>query len=237
MLRPKRNIGGSQNFLATHNAARGDYVAYMDGDDMMAPGKLAKQASLLDERPELSACAHRMRIVGEDGGDTGAQFPMVSLPEGFDLRRLIRLGLPVFPSSIMYRRKARTLRAADIDIYDWYIFSDILKAGPAGYIDECLGMYRVHGASQVALDRGPVMTRRMVGHYRERLRELPQYRADFMARGLMWAWHGIFDEKRVDPAVWGLIMTSATPKVVLPLAEAFRWARANKAAEKRGRSK
>lgn len=234
VLRPERNMGPSQNFLATHNAARGEYATYFDGDDLMAPGKLAKQVALLDARPELSACGHRMRIIDETGRDLGRKFPAIPLGDSFDLGKLIRFSLPVKPSSMMYRRSARTLLFSEVDFYDWHVFADIMKSGPAGYIDECLGAYRIHEASQVARLGGSIMIQGMVDHYRQRLAELPQYRADFMAQALMWAWQGLMAERRIDPAVWNLISASATPKVVGPLIDVFRWARANKSAEQRG---
>lgn len=189
--------------------------------------------AILDAAPELAAVGHQMRIVDEAGADLGAAFPVAPLHRGFDLRRLIRLGLPVFPSSIMYRRAARTLRAADFEIYDWYLFTDILRAGPAAYLHEQLGAYRIHTASQVARERGEVMTQRMAGLYRRRLAEMPQHRADFMARGLMWAWHGLFDEGRIDGSVLDLVRASFTFRAIGPFIDAFRWARANKAAHVR----
>jgi hypothetical protein len=63
--------------------------------------------------------------------------------------KAIRCGMPVFASSIMYRREARTLLHADYTVYDWYFLTDILKHGDSGYIAEPLGMYRTHQSSAV----------------------------------------------------------------------------------------
>jgi len=45
----KKNIdGGGYNFLTVHRAARGEYVAHIDGDDFALPGKLQAQANILE---------------------------------------------------------------------------------------------------------------------------------------------------------------------------------------------
>src|SRR4051794_11773039 len=56
---PETNRGMMQNFVAVLAAARGDYVALLEGDDYWtAPDKLARQVAYLDAHPECAICFH-----------------------------------------------------------------------------------------------------------------------------------------------------------------------------------
>jgi len=174
------NRGPTQTFLATHNLARGEYVASLDGDDFAHPGKLAMQVKLLDDHPDLVACGHRMQIVDEAGQPTGRSFP-AHLAARFDIGKAIRCGMPTFASSIMYRKQARTLLSADFELFDWYILTDLLMRGDAGYVPEILGSYRINSTSLTSTLAQAGMRARMLEMYARRFDDLPCRRADFFA--------------------------------------------------------
>lgn len=52
---PRRGAAAARN--AGVAASRGDWLAFLDADDLWLPGKLERQAALLEERPELDAVA------------------------------------------------------------------------------------------------------------------------------------------------------------------------------------
>jgi glycosyltransferase involved in cell wall biosynthesis len=229
VIRHAANLGPTGNFLFVHNAARGEYVAILDGDDLALPGKLAAQARFLDDEPALAACGHRMRIIDEAGAATGPQYP-ARLESPFDLGKAIRCGMPVFASSVMYRARARTLRASDVEVFDWFILTDILRGGDAGYLSETLGAYRINHASLTGQLKSAGMLQRMIGLYERRLAELPEKRSDFYAfafvSALACARRGI----PVTEAHRRLLMASFTPFAGPHMIDAFRWALENQAA-------
>lgn len=49
------NLGAYRNYITTHAAARGIYVAHCDGDDFWYQGKLAYQVKFLDNHPDIAA--------------------------------------------------------------------------------------------------------------------------------------------------------------------------------------
>jgi glycosyltransferase involved in cell wall biosynthesis len=57
------------NFLETLKACRGDYVAFLDGDDYWTDlSKLERQAQALESHPEASICHHPCMVIREEQG-------------------------------------------------------------------------------------------------------------------------------------------------------------------------
>ena len=54
-------------------AARGEYLARMDADDIAEPDRLAKQVALLDARPDIVACGTLVRYFPRDALRDGAR--------------------------------------------------------------------------------------------------------------------------------------------------------------------
>ncbi len=62
------NTGGTKNYLDVHAAARGKYVAHMDGDDYALPTKLQKQVDAFRRDSDLSMVVHGAMILDEPTG-------------------------------------------------------------------------------------------------------------------------------------------------------------------------
>ena len=58
----KKNIGAFQNFTYVHSLASGEYIAHLDGDDLMLPGKLQTQYEFMAANPNCMISWHRMII-------------------------------------------------------------------------------------------------------------------------------------------------------------------------------
>lgn len=147
------NMGnnGMHNALSTFEAARGEYIAQMDGDDYwISPHKLQKQVEMLDGHPEYSACFTNARIVYEDEHYDPVLLVTDKKP-AYTVDDLIGEDEIFFmaTSSIMFRKNA-------IPKYpEWYYQSQsgdiprnilLAKVGPIGYIDEIMSVYRKNRA-------------------------------------------------------------------------------------------
>jgi glycosyltransferase involved in cell wall biosynthesis len=143
-----RNIGGgSHNFRTVHLAARGEYVAHVDGDDTILPGKLQAQVDVLDANPDVSFAVHAVRVIGTQqvlGAD--ARYPVRGT-----LHDLLRFGTYFVHSSVMYRRLERGIADLPEDCVDYYMHVERAARGTI-YLDKrVFGGYRVHDAGLTRL--------------------------------------------------------------------------------------
>ena len=132
-------------------AARADFVAFLDADDWyLLPTKLASQAALLAARPEVGIVHSGWRLVNEQGDVKAERRPWQRVPV-LDLQGWL-LWQPALPSAMMVRRQAlaqvggfdpRLAHAEDIDL--------ALRLTLAGYatawLEEVTVAYRQHGSS------------------------------------------------------------------------------------------
>jgi glycosyltransferase involved in cell wall biosynthesis len=52
------------------DAARGEWIARMDGDDISLPGRFAEQLLYLSHHPEVDVLACRVQLIDESGNET-----------------------------------------------------------------------------------------------------------------------------------------------------------------------
>ena len=79
-------------------AARGEYIARMDGDDISHPDRLQKQVDFLDSHPEIHLVGAQMRKFDETGYLGILRAPTVPTA------MMLRSGVPIFHATIMARR-------------------------------------------------------------------------------------------------------------------------------------
>lgn len=140
----KINMGGhgTQNWLDVMRRARGTYLAHIDGDDRMLPGKLQKQVNFLDRHLDCSIVGHDLRISdGETGCILSETFTNLSIPEKTDINFLLVNGCYFGHSSKMFRRSSIITQFRDKATVDFFMHVEQASKGNIGYINEILGEY------------------------------------------------------------------------------------------------
>ena len=105
LLRNPENLGvvGTRN--RAYAAARGEYIAILDQDDLSRPGRLAAQVAHLDSHPASALVATDIDII-EEGRlrDSGRGSHVDTNPAV--LRWMLHIGNPLVHSSVMFRAAA-----------------------------------------------------------------------------------------------------------------------------------
>lgn len=147
-LRNDRNLGIPSTRNRCVAQATGEYVAWMDGDDLSAPTRLARQVDYLDKHPEIAALGTWAQIIAATGEPVATLAP-VSDPA--EIRVHLDRGNVIVGASVTARRGAilsvggyRPLMGEDYDL--WLRLAD---TGPClASLPEFLYVYRVYPGSE-----------------------------------------------------------------------------------------
>jgi glycosyltransferase involved in cell wall biosynthesis len=142
------NIGMQRNFIETYRACRGQYVAFLDGDDFWtSPAKLQKQVDFLDRRPDYALCFHNALTLSEIADRPECLVvPADVTALTFELHDIL-IGNPIPSCSLVVRNGliAKFPEWVDrIQGIDWIFGVLNAQYGKIGYLPECLARYRVH---------------------------------------------------------------------------------------------
>ena len=153
LLMAAANYGdsGLSNFMATIDAAQGEYVAFLDGDDFWtSPHKLQRQVDFLDRHPDCVICAHRVEHRLENGDVLLSPRPARGDRE-LSVGRLLISNFAEKISTVVRRSAIEALpewyRKTDAISADWLFNVLTGRTGKVGFIDELLAVHRLHSDS------------------------------------------------------------------------------------------
>ncbi len=140
--------------------ARGEYIAWLDCDDVSAPTRLERQVTLLDSNESVSACGTWVRTIGDAPGDEW-RYPTDS---NFLRCRMI-FDDPLATSSVMLRKEVLSAGALRFDsnyppAEDYELWERLSHNWDITNVPEVLTYYRVHkkqtSAGQIEKQRSSV---------------------------------------------------------------------------------
>ena len=178
---PERNLGqgGKAIFGELVARARGDFIAYLDGDDYWtSPEKLRRQVTYLDEHPECSMCFHNVLCVYEDEPRVDEPYNAVGRSVEVDVDELLDRCVVASCSPVFRRAAIAPLPGWYFELPwgDWPLYFMAARHGALRYLPEVMGVYRIHGGGMYrGLSRLKGLERRTA--FYEGLHVAPQYDA------------------------------------------------------------
>jgi len=144
LLRAPVNCGITVNCNTALAAARGEFVAWLGGDDLWLATKIEKQLGVLASDPEVALVGTDVEVFFEDGtAPYTVRCPVLS--RGGTLDEFVRASSHIPTSSFMYRRSAMPDLAFDPRlrvVSDWLFNVECAACGTLGYVPEALTRYR-----------------------------------------------------------------------------------------------
>ena len=137
-----QNIGAAFNYSKTHELATGEYVAHVDGDDLMLPCKLQKQVNTFTVNPSCVMVSHDMLIADSDGSINKRTFKKHKT--GVNTIWGLYRTLPFFAHSSKMVKKdvdSKVLGLISKNTLDIELHVAMAEHGDIYHIDEPLGVY------------------------------------------------------------------------------------------------
>jgi glycosyltransferase involved in cell wall biosynthesis len=154
LIRPiirEKNVGAFQNWKEMLNAAKGKYIAYLEGDDYWTDcNKLKEQATILESNPQYIGCFHNCEERFDNDG-TKASFLYCSFPGSTDISFSDLVYKNLIPSCSMFYRNIEANRLPDwfgeLKMGDWPLHLLNATIGKYRFIPKVMGVHRHHTGS------------------------------------------------------------------------------------------
>lgn len=157
-FRGERNVslGAARNLALAE--ARGEYIAFLDCDDLWRPEKLAEQMALFRANPALGVVCTDTEIM-RDGKIIGRVFETSPPERGMAFAALMRKQWISMSSAMVSRRALEQIRREATAVQpSWFdeslhvceeadVFYRVARGWEIDYIDKPLTVWRVHGAN------------------------------------------------------------------------------------------
>ena len=143
------NVGGHANFSQLYAAARGQYIALLEGDDYWTnPSKLQLQVDHLATHPACSLCFHQVEIRDEIGTSpitlSNPSDPLIT-----GLSRITRFNY-IHTASVVFRNHlipGLPPWVYHLPLGDWPLFILLAEHGELHLIRKSMAAYRVQSSS------------------------------------------------------------------------------------------
>jgi teichuronic acid biosynthesis glycosyltransferase TuaG len=141
-LQNEKNSGASYTRNRAVSIAKGEWIAFLDSDDLWMPEKLEKQLALTEKYPDMAVCYTASTFIDEDGNPYEYVMPAV---EQLTYKTLLHKNL-MSCSSVMIRASImKNIKMPNDKMHeDYFVWLSVLREYGVAYgIDEPLLIYRL----------------------------------------------------------------------------------------------
>ncbi|UCF78666.1 MAG: glycosyltransferase [Candidatus Eiseniibacteriota bacterium] len=127
-------------------AATGRLLAFLDSDDLWAPGKLETQVRLLDQNPSFVMCYSDADFLNHSGKSLGRQSRREKLKSGNICGDLLQGNFIPFSTVVVRREVLEDVRRFDERLTmaeDWHLWVKVAARGEVGLVRDVLCTMRV----------------------------------------------------------------------------------------------
>jgi glycosyltransferase involved in cell wall biosynthesis len=145
----EQNIGAMRNFAETIGACKGQYLAFLEGDDYwLSPDKLQRQVDFLDSHPDRALCCHRVKTLNETGSAEFDIFPPRAAGP-YTIEDLLKENFMMTCSTVLRRELIGPIPHwfFKMKLGDWPLFAMVARNRKIELMDEVMAAYRVHFGS------------------------------------------------------------------------------------------
>jgi glycosyltransferase involved in cell wall biosynthesis len=157
VLENRQNLGLVRTMGRLFNECRGDYIAYVDGDDVALPGKLQALAKPLFDDNRVAITYHEVEVFNGDTNQVTSYYcrdyyNAKYIKPSAKPRDLLIYGIFLQASSVMFRKHNDLEMVLDhsckiICDYPLHLGNAYLVKGEIQLVNQVLGRYRLHSNS------------------------------------------------------------------------------------------
>ena len=162
--------------------ASGEYIAFLDADDLYAPRKLERQLEAFERYPEIVMCHTAVEVIGDLDQAAFYEAALSGSPESpywfrrqkdYLIRNRICLSSSLVRADVLNRVPFSFVGASKVLFEDWLCWSLLAGKGRFLYLPEQLTFYRVHRDSVTSrITQSSIQTKSVAALWEVRLRKL-----------------------------------------------------------------
>jgi len=135
---------GEKPIIEAMNAARGKYIAVVDSDDVILPGKIAHQVDMLEKNAKCSMCYSAIKVINPD--DSITPYNTTFLNGDVFNHMLVEGNLSLYIGSLIRRESYLKIKRSPPELVqeDWDMFLKLSKEGAIISSEKVVAYYRRH---------------------------------------------------------------------------------------------
>ncbi len=155
--RNNENIGMCANFRKALSLAKGRYVLFLSGDDMISDNRLCVLINALESQNNAVFAFGNTEYIGGRLGRSNYKLDRCSEGRVLTVKSLRDVKNYVFLVSALFKREAASeVMIEDMVFFDWLFWLRLAMKGNVVFCDDVVGLHRYHDRNETKLSAGGI---------------------------------------------------------------------------------